>query len=138
MSFAGWRGRAPAVVFFWSLFCQPCREEFGPLGEIAARPPVPGLRVLAVNVDAAKLRGQAARFFAGRGGRITGVFDREDGNGHHEVAGLFGVSATPSTFLVGPEGTVLASWSGEVAAAELAASIERTLSPGTPGRGAAR
>ena len=138
VSFAGWRGRSPAVVFFWSLFCQPCREEFGPLAEIAARPPAPGLRVLAVNVDAAKLRGQAARFFAGRGGRITGVFDREDGSGRHEVAGLFGVSATPSTFLVGPEGTVLASWSGEVAAAELAASIERNLAPGTPGRGAAR
>ena len=126
------------VVFFWSLFCQPCREEFGPLADLAAHPPAPGLRVLAVNVDSPKLRPQAARFFAGRGGPLTGVFDREHEDGRHEVAGLFGVSATPSTFLIGPEGTVLAAWSGEVDAGALASSIRSSLAPGAPAREAAR
>jgi peroxiredoxin len=138
VSFSRWRGNSPAVVFFWSLFCQPCREEFGPLADLAAHPPVPGLRVLAVNVDSPKLRRQAARFLADRGGGVTGVFDRERGDGQQEIAGLFGVSATPSTFLVGPEGTVLASWSGEVDAGTLAASIRGHLAPAAPAREAAR
>jgi peroxiredoxin len=130
VSFARWRGRAPTVVFFWSIFCQPCRAEFGRLVDIAAHPPVPGLRVLAVNVDSAKLRRQAARFFSGSGGGVTGVFDRETEGGRYEVAGLFGVTATPSTFLVGPEGSVRAAWSGEVAEKDLAAGIVAHFGPG--------
>jgi peroxiredoxin len=125
--FALWRGDSPAVVFFWSLFCQPCREEIGGLAQLAVRPPVPGLKVLAVNVDSPKLRPQAARFLAAKGGGITGVFDREQQGGHYEVAGLFGVSSTPSTFLVGPGGTVLEAWSGEIDRETLTAAIESRL-----------
>jgi len=125
--FALWRGSSPAVVFFWSLFCQPCREEFGWLKNLAAHPPVPGLKVLAVNVDSPKLRPQAARFLAAQGTAITGVFDREREGGHYEIAGLFGVSSTPSTFLVGTDGTVHAAWSGDVDEATLAAGIRANL-----------
>jgi peroxiredoxin len=130
VSFAQWRGDAPALVFFWSIFCQPCRQEFGRLGELAARPPLPGLKVLAVNIDSPKLRPQAARLLAAQGAGLTGVFDRESAGGHYEVAGLFGVSATPSTFLVGADGTVRAAWSGEVDAATLAAGIQARLGNG--------
>ena len=137
--FALWRGRSQAVVFFWSLFCQPCREEFGQLDNLAAHPPVPGLKVLAVNVDSPKLRQQAARFLASHGTAITGVFDREREGGHYEVAGLFGVSSTPSTFLVGTDGTVQAAWSGEVAEKTLAAGIRANLAAvGDGGKGARR
>jgi peroxiredoxin len=121
--FARWRAGAPAVIFFWSLFCQPCREEFGRLEQLAAHPPVAGLKVLAVNVDSPKLRPQAVRFLASQGTAITGVFDRESAGGRYEVAGLFGVSSTPSTFLVGADGAVRAVWSGEVDEATLAAGI---------------
>jgi peroxiredoxin len=138
VSFAAWRGHSPSVVFFWSLFCQPCREEFGPLADLAAHPPVPGLRVLAVNVDSPKLRPQGVRFLADHGGSITGLFDREGEGGRHVVAGLFGVSATPSTFLVGPEGTVLAAWSGEVDSDTLAASIRANVGTAPPVREAGR
>jgi peroxiredoxin len=125
--FARWRGGSPAVVFFWSLFCQPCRAEFGRLKNLAAHPPVPGLKVLAVNIDSPKLRPQAARFLAAQGTAITGVFDRAREGGRHEIAGLFGVSSTPSTFLVGADGTVHAAWSGEIEEETLAAGIRADL-----------
>jgi peroxiredoxin len=88
---------------------------------------VPGLKVLAVNVDSPKLRSQAARFLAAQGSAITGVFDREREGGLYEIAGLFGVSSTPSTFLVGADGSVHAAWSGEVDEATLAAGIRANL-----------
>lgn len=139
MPFARWRGGSPSIVFFWSLFCQPCRAEFERLESLAAHPPVPGLKVLAVNVDSPKLRPQAARFLASQGDAITGVFDRERRGGRYEVAGLFGVSSTPSTFLVGADGTVRAAWSGEIDAATLAAGIRSHLAPAVRGvQGAAR
>jgi peroxiredoxin len=131
--FATWRGGAPTVVFFWSLFCQPCREEFGRLANLAVHPPVAGLKILAVNVDSSKLRSQAARFFSSQGTAITGVYDRELEGGRYEVAGLFGVTATPSTFLIGPEGTVRAAWSGEVDEATLAAGLRTHLAAASGG-----
>lgn len=136
-SFAAWRGNAPTLVFFWSVFCQPCREEFGSLAQLAARPPLPGLKVLAVNIDSPKLRPQAAKLLAARGAGLTGVFDRESAGGRYEVAGLFGVSATPSAFLVGGDGTVRASWSGEVDEATLTAGILARLGPAAGGAKAA-
>ena len=137
--FARWRGGSPTVVFFWSLFCQPCRKEFGRLEDLAAHPPVPGLKVLAVNVDSPKLRPQAARFLAEQGRAIAGVFDREREGGRYEIAGLFGVSSTPSTFLVASDGTVRAAWSGEVEEAVLAAGIHTHLTAAVAGgKGAPR
>jgi peroxiredoxin len=137
VSFAAWRGGSPALVFFWSIFCQPCREEFGRLADLAARPPVAGLKVLAVNIDSPKLRAQAVKLLASRGAGLTGVFDRESAGGKYEVAGLFGVSATPSTFLVGEDGAVRHAWSGEVDEATLAAGILKHLGPPAPGAKAA-
>jgi peroxiredoxin len=134
--FARWRGGAPSVVFFWSLFCQPCREEFGRLEDLAAHQPAPGLKVLAVNVDSPKLRAQAVRFLSAQGDAIDGVFDREREGGRHEIAGLFGVVSTPSTFLVGPDGTVRAAWSGEVDEATLTAGIRANLAADGAGKGA--
>lgn len=122
-SFAPWRGGSPAVVFFWSIFCAPCRQEFAHLVQLARQPPVPGLKVLAVNIDSPKLRPQATRFLATQGDALTGIFDRESEAGRYQIAGLFGVSVTPSTFLVGPEGDVRASWSGEIDVATLAAAV---------------
>jgi peroxiredoxin len=136
VSFASWRGSDPVLVFFWSIFCQPCREEFGRLAQMAARPPLPGLKVLAVNVDSAKLRPQAVRLLAAQGRGLAGVFDRESAGGRYEVAGLFGVSATPSTFLVGADGTVRAAWSGEVDEATLTAGILARLGPAGAAPGA--
>ena len=132
--FALWRGGSPALVFFWSLFCQPCREEFGRLENLAVHPPVPGLKILAVNVDSPKLRPQAVRFLASQGTAVAGVFDREREGGHYEIAGLFGVSSTPSTFIVGADGTVRAAWSGEIDVATLVAGIRANLAAVTGSR----
>jgi thiol-disulfide isomerase/thioredoxin len=116
-SFAAWRDDAPALVFFWSIFCQPCREEFS-AWLAGCAPPLPGLAAVNTIRSCAGRRRDAAAWE-----ELTGVFDRESEGGRFEVAGLFGVAATPSTFLVGSDGTVRATWSGEVDEATLTAGI---------------
>jgi peroxiredoxin len=136
--FASWRGTRPAVVFFWSIFCQPCRQEFGALARLGRSYAAQGLQVLAVNIDSPKLRPAAVRLLAAEGQGLAGVFDQELEGGRYRVAGQFGVSATPSTFLVGRDGTVRGAWAGEVAEAVLAQGIAGMLAAGSaasPGGG---
>lgn len=129
-SFAAWRGGSPALVLFWSVFCQPCRRELPALAELARDGRLGAARVLAVNVDAAKLRPVAERTLAAAGGGLTGVFDSMLEDGRLEVAGRFGVGETPSTFLLDGEGTVRAAWAGEVGGDELAAAAAQAAGAG--------
>lgn len=134
-SFATWRGDSPAVVLFWSIFCQPCREEFDAMERVLRRAAVPRVKVLAVNVDAERLHERAARLLLRQDWQMTAVFDREGEGGRHEVSSRFGVVSTPSTFVVGPEGTVRASWAGTVPEDELVAGIASAARPASQPRG---
>lgn len=130
--FSSWRGPGPAVVFFWSIFCQPCRQEFGTLARLGGQYAAQGLKVLAVNIDTPRLRPAAVKLLAAEGRGLAGVFDQELEGGRYRVAGQFGVSATPSTFLVGRDGTVHRAWAGEVAEADMVQGIAAMLA-GAPG-----
>ncbi len=130
VSFSSLRSDSPAVVFFWSLFCQPCREEFPHLLSLAKKYSSRGLWMAAVNVDTEKLRPAAARFTARMGGNTTFLFDISPEGGSAGVAETFGVHHTPSTFLLDSEGKVFASFIGEVSAEALEEKVLHLL--GTP------
>jgi peroxiredoxin len=128
VSFSSLRSDSPAVVFFWSLFCQPCREEFPHLISLAKKYSSQGLWMAAVNVDTEKLRPAAARFTARMGGSTTFLFDISPEGGSTGVAETFGVHHTPSTFLLDSGGKVFASFIGEVTAEALEEKILHLLS----------
>ncbi len=118
---------SPAMVFFWSLFCQPCREEFPSLAELSARYGPRGLQTFAVNVDSGTLKPAALKFFRKAGGGIMPLFDLLPDGRAGEVSRSLGVRSTPSLFLLSAEGTVLLSASGGVAPGELAGRIDSIL-----------
>jgi peroxiredoxin len=133
VSFSSLRSDSPAVVFFWSLFCQPCREEFPHLLSLAKKYSSRGLWMAAVNVDAEKLRPAAARFTSGKGGDTAFLFDSSpDGEGTG-AAEVFGVHHTPSTFLLDSGGKVFASFIGEVSAEALEEKVLQLLAAPTVG-----
>jgi thiol-disulfide isomerase/thioredoxin len=128
VSFSSLRSDSQAVVFFWSLFCQPCREEFPHILSLAKKYSSRGLWIAAVNVDAEKLRPAAARFTSGKGGVATFLFDSSPEGEGPGAAETFGVHHTPSTFLLDSGGEVFASFIGEVSAAALEEKILQLLS----------
>jgi cytochrome c biogenesis protein CcmG/thiol:disulfide interchange protein DsbE len=106
---SGLQGRWVLVNFFAS-WCVPCHQEHPELERFLARHSAAGdATVLGVIVD--DTAANARSFFAANGGSWP-VVDDPDG----QVALDFGVRGPPESFLVAPDGTVMAKFIGPVTA----------------------
>jgi len=117
-------GAKAVLVDFWASWCVPCRRSFPWLARVDSTYRARGLAVVAVSVD--KERAPADAFLSKYATPFTIAFD-PDG----ETAEAFKVKGMPTTFLLGPDGAVLATHSGfdDNSAAAFEARIERMLAP---------
>jgi cytochrome c biogenesis protein CcmG/thiol:disulfide interchange protein DsbE len=98
------RGRV-VYVDFWASWCDPCRRSFPWLNALNERYSARGLTIVAVNLD--KDRHAADAFLKKFPASFPVAFDPAG-----KTAEAYGVSAMPSSFLIGPTGTLLSSHSG--------------------------
>ena len=85
------------VVNFWATWCEPCREEMPALDRAAADPTI---AVLALDLDESAVKvDEFLDSFAIR--RLEVVLDAGK-----KVATRYGVVSLPTTFFIGPDGTV--------------------------------
>lgn len=113
LSIESLRGR-PVIVNFWASWCEPCVRELPALQTFAARHDGPAdPLVLAVNVGEEEA---TIRSFLDENdvSNLTVLLDRD------MVAGdAWGARGLPMTFLLDPEGQVLAAQAGEITLAAL-------------------
>ena len=98
------RGRV-VYVDFWASWCEPCRRSFPWLNALNERYSARGLTVVAINLD--KDRRAADAFLERFPASFPVAFDPSG-----KTAEAFGVSVMPSSFLIGPTGTLLSSHPG--------------------------
>jgi thiol-disulfide isomerase/thioredoxin len=92
-------------VDFWASWCVPCRRSFPWLNTMHRKYGAEGLQIIAVNLD--KDRALADGFLAEVPAEFSLRFDPAA-----DLAKQFGVQAMPSSYLLAPDGTVLASHFG--------------------------
>jgi len=107
VSSATFRGKAPMVLTFWSIYCTTCLEEMAGLERLYEKYGPEKVAVVAVNEDADvgvdRVKTFLDRSAAYPGGKFT--FDiLFDGKG--DVMRAYGVSRLPTLFFVDREGTV--------------------------------
>jgi cytochrome c biogenesis protein CcmG/thiol:disulfide interchange protein DsbE len=98
------RGRV-VYVDFWASWCEPCRRSFPWLNSLRERYAGKGLTIVAINLD--KDRDAADAFLERFPASFLVAYDPAG-----KTAEAYRVSAMPSSFLVGPTGTVLSSHAG--------------------------
>ncbi|MEW6490440.1 MAG: TlpA disulfide reductase family protein, partial [Thermodesulfobacteriota bacterium] len=106
------------LLYFWSLYCDPCRREYPAVAALGSRYRDRGLETFSVNVDSARLLPRVRRF-AETQPTLPCLLDDPEAQGG-PLAGALGVRVTPTVVLLGPGGTVLyaQSGTGDLAGAE--------------------
>ena len=98
------RGKA-VLVDFWASWCGPCRQSFPWMNDLQRKYGGKGLVIVAVNLD--KDRESASAFLAEVPASFTVAFDPTG-----RTAEQYKVKAMPTTFLISPDGKLLATHTG--------------------------
>ncbi len=112
------------LLFFWSFFCGPCREEMPMINEVTRRYGGKGLQVVGVNLDGVEMKKAITKFVASEKIGFRIVFDELEGDAFR-VADPYGVAGTPALFLVDKKGRIAYSVVGAVTEPQLRAEIEK-------------
>jgi cytochrome c biogenesis protein CcmG, thiol:disulfide interchange protein DsbE len=126
VSLAELRGKT-VLLNVWATWCHPCRKELPDLERLHRAHAARGLELVGVSVDEAGQEA-AVRDFAREHG-VTYPIWLDPGE---RVSSTFATIGVPSTFLIGPDGTLLWKHVGPVKAddPELVRLLQRSLAAG--------
>ena len=117
-------GRNAVLLFFWSFFCGPCREEIPLVNEMTRQYAEKGIQVVGVNLDGVEMKKAVDKFVVSEKIAFRIVFDELEGDSFR-VADPYGVAGTPALFIIDKKGIISYSVVGAVTAQALRTEIEK-------------
>lgn len=94
------RGKV-VLVNFWATWCPPCREEIPSMVKLNQAMAGKPFQMLAISIDEGG-KGAIEQFFSNSGQTLPAYLD-----GEQKVAGLYGTTGVPETFVVDKKGVIL-------------------------------
>ncbi len=119
-------GKDAILLFFWSFFCGPCREEMPMINEMTRRYNGKGIQIIGVNLDGVEMKKAIDKFVISEKIAFRIVFDELEGDAFR-IADPYGVAGTPALFIVDRNGTITYSAVGAVTEAQLRSEIEKAI-----------
>ena len=121
------KGKAPTILVFWSIFCEPCRVEMPIIERLHEKYKSAGLSVLAIALDGEPLKNSILGFVKQEGYTFRVLIDELDEKEMFKVADPFGVGGTPTVYLVDRAGKVALAKVGRFKEEDLDKAIQSTL-----------
>ena len=120
------KGKAPSILVFWSIFCEPCRVEM-PIVQRLHEKYRDALTVLAVALDGEPLKNSIVGFVKQEGYTFRVLIDELDAKEMFKVADPYGVGGTPTIYLVDRAGKVTFARIGRFKEEDLEKAIQSAL-----------
>ena len=121
------RGKKPVLLFFWSIFCEPCRLEMPVLQKMHVQHKDSGLDVVGVSLDGEPLKSSIRGFVKQEGYTFKVLIDELDSREMFKAADAYGVAGMPTLFLVDRAGKIILARAGRVKEEELEKAIQAVL-----------
>ncbi len=122
-------GEKPIVIFFWSFFCGPCREEMPILQEVYEELGKDSVSFIGVNLDGIKLGKAIEKYMEDSSFGFTTVFDELVGL-EYKIADVYGISGTPTLYVIDSAGRIALSVVGRVDPEQLKGAILKSSGKG--------
>ena len=119
-------GKKPILLFFWSFFCGPCREEMPSLQEVYMEIGTENMVFLGVNLDGKGLSKAINKFIESSKLEFVPLFDELIGV-QYKVADPYGVAGTPTAYVIDKDGKIAFAAVGRVEPEELKKILEGIL-----------
>jgi len=120
-------GKKPIILFFWSFFCGPCREEMPVLQNLYEDVGKEKIAFVGVNLDGTKLSKAISKYMEDSGLDFTVVFDQLSGL-EYTIADPYGVAGTPTVYAIDLDGKIAFSEVGRVEPESLKEALKASLS----------
>ncbi len=124
--FAEHAGTRPFIIVFWSIFCEPCREEMPIIEQVYSQFKSKGLEVLAVNLDGAPFLEGIKGYIKQYGYSFTVLLDELDGD-TFRIADPYQVAGTPVLYLVDGKGQIYIGHLGRITVKDLRVLVAKML-----------
>lgn len=114
------------LIVFWSIFCEPCREEMPLIQSIHDKFKAKGMEVLAVALDG-NLEENIRQFVKQGKYTFTVITDQESADGSLVLAEKYMVPGTPTIYLINGKGKITFTKVGRVGEEELEKAVNQSL-----------
>jgi thiol-disulfide isomerase/thioredoxin len=123
------RTKRAHLLVFWSIFCEPCREEMPVIQRIADEYRAAGsVEVLAVNMDGEPFLDGIKGFIKQYKYTVRVILDELDAKGEQfAIADPYQVAGTPVLYLVDASGVIAGSHLGRIGESDLRAMVTGML-----------
>jgi peroxiredoxin len=118
--------KKPVLIFFWSFFCGPCREELPVLQQIYSEIGEDRMAFIGINLDGNKLAKAIKKFMSDGNYQFVNLFDELDGI-TYKVADPYGITGTPTAYIIDLDGKIAFSSVGHLDPEKLKQIIEGIL-----------
>lgn len=127
--FSLYRKEKAHIIVFWSIFCEPCRDEMPVIEQIYGEFKDKGVDVLAVNLDGEPFLTSIRGFLKQYNYSFRVLLDALDGD-TFKIADPYQVAGTPVLYLIDDQGQVFIGHLGRITAKDLRALVNDMLEKG--------
>lgn len=113
-----------AVVFFWSIFCEPCKAELPVLQELINSYGEKGVDFVGIILDGAPMKEAVNAFITQEKYTFRTLIDEKDEEEAFKVSDPYGVAGTPTLYVLDPQRVVKFSVVGRETKENLEAQIK--------------
>lgn len=115
------------LIFFWSIFCEPCKAELPIIEELANEYIDQGISFVGVAIDGGPMKDAISAFISQEDYSFSVLIDELNPDESFKVSDPYGVAGTPTIYLIDREGIVRFSKVGRASKEELEEIIKQFL-----------